>query len=61
MKGEDRIFLMEAVLVLTSDSVSISRWMSNEGKVDRLLAIRNELGRDGFDNECKKLKEVMTK
>jgi hypothetical protein len=60
MRGEDRIFLMEIVLATLAGGEAFIRLMANTQKVDRILAIRNELGRDGFDAELIKLKEVMT-
>jgi len=57
--GEDKIFLIEAVMVLTSDRESIIRWLRNKEKSDRLLSIRTKLGSEGFEDECKKLKEVI--
>jgi chitinase len=60
MRGEDKIFLMEVVLATLGGGDAFIRFMANEQKVDRILAIRNELGRDGFDAELIKLKEEMT-
>jgi hypothetical protein len=60
MRGEDKIFLMEMVLATLAGGEAFIRLMANTKKVDRILAIRNELGRDGFDAELINLKKEMT-
>ena len=60
MNGEDRIFLMEVVLSVVAGGNSMARFLGNKQKIDRILEIRNKLGRDKFDAELTKLKEVMT-
>jgi hypothetical protein len=60
MRGEDRIFLMEVVLSVVAGGNSMAQFLSNKRKIDRILEIRNKLGRDKFDAELIKLKEVMT-
>jgi hypothetical protein len=60
MRGEDRIFLMEVVLSVVAGGNSMAQFLNNKEKIDRILEIRNKLGRDKFDAELSKLKEVMT-
>jgi hypothetical protein len=60
MKGEDKIFLMEVVLATIYGGNAMAKFLLNKEKIDRLLEIRNKLGRDAFDAELNKLKEVMT-
>lgn len=60
MRGEDRIFLMEVVMATIYGGNAMAKFLLNKEKIDRILEIRNKLGRDGFDAELIKLKEVMT-
>lgn len=60
MNGEDRIFLMEVVLSVVAGGNSMARFLNNKEKIDRILEIRNKLGRDKFDAELTNLKKVMT-
>jgi len=60
MRGEDKIFLMEMVLATLAGGEAFIRLMANTKKVDRILEIRNKLGRDGFDAELINLKKEMT-
>jgi hypothetical protein len=60
MRGEDRIFLMEVVMATIYGGNAMARFLLNKEKIDRILEIRNKLGRDEFDAELIKLKEVMT-
>jgi hypothetical protein len=60
MRGEDRIFLMEVVMATIYGGNAMAKFLLNKEKIDRILEIRNKLGRDGFDAELNKLKEVMT-
>jgi hypothetical protein len=60
MRGEDRIFLMEVVMATIYGGNAMARFLLNKEKIDRILEIRNKLGRDEFDAELNKLKEVMT-
>jgi hypothetical protein len=60
MKGEDKIFLMEVVLATIYGGDAMAKFLLNKEKIDRLLEIRNKLGRSEFDAELIKLKEVMT-
>jgi hypothetical protein len=60
MRGEDKIFLMEVVMATIYGGNAMAKFLLNKEKIDRILEIRNKLGRDGFDAELNKLKEVMT-
>jgi hypothetical protein len=60
MRGEDKIFLMEVVLATIYGGNAMAKFLLDKEKIDRLLEIRNKLGRDEFDAELSKLKEVMT-
>jgi hypothetical protein len=59
MRGEDKIFLMEVVLATIYGGNAMAKFLLDKEKIDRLLEIRNKLGRDEFDAELIKLKEVM--
>ena len=59
MRGEDKIFLMEVVMATIYKGEPLARFVSNKQKVDRLLALRNELGQDSFDVEVTNLKKEM--
>ena len=59
MKGEDKIFLMEVVLATIYGGNAMAKFLLDKEKIDRLLEIRNKLGREEFDAELIKLKEVM--
>jgi hypothetical protein len=59
MKGEDKIFLMEVVLATIYGGNAMAKFLLDKEKIDRLLEIRNKLGRAEFDAELIKLKEVM--
>jgi hypothetical protein len=60
MRGEDKIFLMEVVMATIYGGNAMAKFLLNKEKIDRILEIRNKLGRDEFDAELNKLKEVMT-
>jgi hypothetical protein len=60
MRGEDKIFLMEVVMATIYGGDAMAKFLLNKEKIDRILEIRNKLGRDEFDAELNKLKEVMT-
>jgi hypothetical protein len=51
---------MEVVMATIYGGDAMARFLLNKEKIDRILEIRNKLGRDGFDAELNKLKEVMT-
>ena len=59
MKGEDKIFMISVIMAIIGNQHTMAQFSFNKNNVDRLLAIRNELGRDAFDAELIKLKEVM--
>jgi len=59
MNGEDKIFLMTAIMAIIGSEESMARFLLNKENMERLLTIRNNLGRDGFEQELIKLKEVI--
>jgi len=59
MNGEDKIFLMTAIMAIIGSEESMARFLLNKENMDRLLTIRNNLGRDEFEQELIKLKEVI--
>ena len=59
MTGEDKIFLLTAVMTIKSGARQTAEFLLDKDNAHRLLAIRTELGKDGFDKELFKLKEVI--
>jgi hypothetical protein len=51
--------MISAIMAIIGNQHTMAQFLLNKDNVDRLLAIRNELGRDAFDAELIKLKEVM--
>jgi hypothetical protein len=59
MKGEDKLFLLEAYLALnTGDIKSRHRFMMHEEKKDRLVNISQAYSREEFNEEVLKIKEL---
>jgi len=59
MNGEDKIFLMTAIMAIIGSEETMARFLLNRDNMERLLAIRENLGREGFEQELIKLKEVI--
>ena len=59
MNGEDKIFLLTAVMTIKSGARQTAEFLLDKDNAHRLLAIRTELGKDGFDKELFKLQEVI--
>jgi hypothetical protein len=59
MNGEDKIFLLTAVMAIISNQESMVKFLLNKNNVDRLLSIRTKLGSKAFEQELTKLKEVI--
>lgn len=59
MKGEDKIFLIQAVMTIRSGAEQTAKFLLDKDNAHRLLAIREELGREGFDAELAKMREVI--
>ena len=59
MNGEDKIFLLTAVMTIKSGARQTAEFLLDKDNGHRLLAIRTKLGKDGFDKELFKLKEVI--
>jgi hypothetical protein len=59
VKGEDKIFMISTIMAIIGNQHTMAQFLLNKDNVDRLLAIRNELGRDAFEAEIIKLKEVI--
>ena len=59
MNGEDKVFLLTAIMAIIGSEESMARFLLNKENMERLLTIRNNLGRDGFEQELIKLKEVI--
>ena len=59
MNGEDKIFLLTAVMTIKSGARQTAEFLLDKDNAHRLLAIREALGKDGFDKELYKLKEVI--
>ena len=59
MNGEDKIFLLTAVMTIKSGAKQTAEIILDNDNAHRLLANRTKLGKDGFDKELFKLKEVI--
>jgi len=59
MNGEDKIFLMTAIMAIIGSEETMAKFLLNRDNMERLLAIRENLGREGFEQELIKLKEVI--
>jgi hypothetical protein len=59
MKGEDKLFLLEAYLALnTGDTKSRYKFMMHKEKKDRLVNISQAYTREEFNEEVLKIKEL---
>jgi|FreactcultureFD7_1027221.scaffolds.fasta_scaffold17176_3 hypothetical protein len=59
MKGEDRIFLIEAILAISSTDSVKAQFLLNKDKAHRLLAIREHYGKDRLDAVLQQLKKTI--
>jgi len=59
MNGEDKIFLLTAVMAIIGSEETMAKFLLDKDNMDRLLTIRRNLGREAFDQELIKLKEVI--
>ena len=59
MKGEDKIFLLQVINAVRSGGDEMARFLLDDGSVDRILRIRNEVGQDALDQELLKLRAVV--
>jgi len=57
MKGEDKIFLLEAWCALSSDDKTKYTFMMNKEKTERLVRISTTYPREEFNDEVFKIKE----
>jgi len=59
VKGEDRIFLIEAILAISSTDSVKAQFLLNKDKANRLLAIREHYGKDRLDAVLQQLKKTI--
>lgn len=59
MNGEDKIFLLQVINAVRSGGNEMARFLLDTNNIDRVLRIKKELGKDGFDRELIKMKEVI--
>ena len=57
--GEDRIFLLTAVMAIIGSQETMVKFLLNKNNADRLLAIKAKLGEKQFAQELDKLREVI--
>ena len=57
--GEDRIFLLTAVMAIIGNQETMVKFLLNKNNADRWLAIRAKLGEKQFAQELIKLREVI--
>ena len=57
--GEDRIFLLTAVMAIIGNQETMVKFLLNKNNADRLLAIKAKLGEKQFAQELIKLREVI--
>ena len=59
MKAEDKLFLLEAILAVAHSNETRAQFLLNKDKADRIVAIREQYGRDVVEKELIKLKEIV--
>ena len=59
MKGEDRMFLIEAILAISGTDSVKAQFLLNKDKANRLLAIREHYGKDRLDAVLQQLKKTI--
>jgi hypothetical protein len=59
MKAEDKLFLLEAILAVAYSNETRAQFLLNKDKSDRIVAIREQYGRDVVEKELIKLKEIV--
>jgi len=59
MKGEDRMFLIEAILAISGTDNVKAQFLLNKDKANRLLAIREHYGKDRLDAVLQQLKKTI--
>ena len=59
MRAEDKLFLLEAILAVAYSNETRAQFLLNKDKSDRIVAIREQYGRDVVEKELIKLKEIV--
>ena len=59
MNAEDKLFLLEAILAVAYSNETRAQFLLNKDKADRIVAIREQYGRDAVEKELIKLKEIV--
>ena len=59
MKGEDKIWLLQAINAVNSGGAEMHKFRNSKENVDRLLRIVEEVGTDAFNEELIRLKKVV--
>ena len=59
MRAEDKLFLLEAILAVAYSNETRAQFLLNKDKADRIVAIREQYGRDAVEKELIKLKEIV--
>ena len=59
MKGEDKIFLLQVIHTMRVGDPQLTIKFFTEERIDRLLRIKEEIGKEALDQELLKLREVV--
>ena len=59
MKAEDKLFLLEAILAIAYSEETKAQFLLNKDKADRIVAIREQYGKDVVEKELTRLKEIV--
>lgn len=59
MKGEDKIFLLQAINAIRSGGEEMHRFRGSRENVERLVNIVAEVGKEEFNEVLTQLKEVI--
>lgn len=59
MNGEDKIFLLQVIHAVRMGGDEMAKFLLNTDNIDRVLRIKKQLGKDGFDRELIKMREVI--
>ena len=59
MKAEDKLFLLEAILAVAYSNETRAQYLLNKDKADRIVAIREQYGKEEVEKELTKLKEIV--
>ena len=59
MKGEDKIFLLQVINAVNAGGEEMHKFRTSKESIDRLIRIVDEVGKEQFNEELIRLKEVV--